>query len=112
MFGVALPVPPSWHRIETLRPDRNPWQDFGPVGFVAGGRDLVRHVSSKPPISNASSSEGLVVIGSIAKAHSTPCDGQYLCGQMEGAMCESRGLQDRRGQKDAEIRGCACVANM
>lgn len=101
MFGVPLPVP-SWHDIETLRPNPNPSQDFEPIGSVAGGLDMVRHVSSNPPISKASSSEGLVVIRNIAKAHSTPYDGQCLCGRMGGAFvkikaCKTGGLCQRSG---------------
>jgi len=63
MFGVTLPVPTSWLRIETLRPNPNPSQDFQPISFVAGGLDLVRHVISTPPsISKASLRKVLLLL--------------------------------------------------
>jgi hypothetical protein len=79
MFGVTLPVPTSWLRTETLRPNLNPSQDFQPISFVAGGLDLLRHIISTPP-STSKASLRKVLFGRLARVHSKSCDRQWFCG--------------------------------
>jgi len=70
MFGVTLPVPTSWLRTETLRPNPNPSQDFQPnqlccrgLGFAEAYHLYFSKYKQGIP------SKGLVIIGRLARVH-------------------------------------------